>query len=174
MTLRWTLMLLLFVSVVPTFAAETAPPPNGSDGFISLEMPVVELQKLGERCPVRVEMPLPELKIGDKPRIVGVVARYVSCRGVRISQIEVSARKTQFQGVELVVGAHVIAPGGQDTSARLHYRFVTSGGDEYPTDQYLPLDEGEVNWGNPTLATVPEATDISTLRLKVEMEVPNR
>jgi len=172
MIFRWTLLLLLFVPVVPAFAAETTAPPDDSDGYVSLEMPVADIQQLGERCPVRVEMPLPALEPGERPRIVGVAARYVRCHGVRISHLEVHARRTAYHDVEILVRAQVIAPPGEDSSARLTFTFVSSDGHEYSTDQYLGLDEGEINWGDPSQVSVPESIDLSGLRLKVEMVVP--
>jgi hypothetical protein len=143
-----------------------------SDGYVSLAMPPAELLKVGERCPVRVELALPELEVGGEEVIVGALARYVHCQGVRISHLNIEARKGPIDLVELVASARVIAPKGRDSAARLEYEFESADGEVHSASQFLDLDEGEINWDDGGSVLVPGTVDVSSLRLRVELTSP--
>lgn len=154
----------------PWMSAVTAQ--EDPEDYVSLELPVTELQELDERCPIRVEMPLAGLKVGKRTKTFGIRARYLQCRDVRISHVRVRARKLRAIWLELHASAYVIAPKGRDSDARLEYDFVSGDGEVFSARQYLELDEGEKNWGDGISVEVPRSTDLESLRLRIQMTTP--
>lgn len=157
----------LFVSALAS-AAES----EKEASFVMLDESPVEIQKIGERCPVRVELPWPEVGVGGGEKVVGALARYVHCQGVQVSHLVVEAKKGPLDLVELIASAWVIAPKGRDTTALLEYEFVGADGESFRARQFLKLDEGEINWSDGGSIRVPGKTDLSTLRLRVTMTTP--
>lgn len=162
------LSLLLLSSPAALAAAEE----REDDGYVSLEQSVTDLQALGDRCPIRVEMPVPEMKVGGPERIIGVLARYIECDGVRISHVEVELGRGPNNLVELSASATVIAPKGEDSTAKLMYYWVLPSGETHRARQYMHLDEGEINWEDAATIRVPGSVDLTSLRLRVEMTSP--
>lgn len=165
---------LAALSVVGAVALVLAVPGHGDEAepYVSLDALPADFQSLGERCPVRVELPLPELRKGGPAKVVGALARYVHCQGVRISHLEVGAAKGPLDLVELSASAWVIAPQGRDGTAELEYELVAADGETYELRQFLELDEGEINWGHGGMLRVPGTVDLSSLRLRVTMTTP--
>lgn len=162
------LLLLFLVSGMLAPAVDA-----GEEGeYVSLKMPVAEIQKIGERCPVRVKLPLPELEVGARQKMVGIPGRYIHCKGVRIQRIDVRARPGRMTGVLLSASAWLEAPKGPDSSARLEYELVRADGTSDSKVQYLELDEGELNWGDGVRFWLPEIADLQGLRLRLQLTTP--
>ncbi len=166
---RCWLLLLLFLGSGMLAPAVDA---GEDEEFVSLERPVVEIQKIGERCPVRVKLPLPELELGARPKMLGIPARYIHCKGVRIQRVDVRARPGRMTGALLGASAWVEAPKGPDSSARLDYDLVRADGTTDSKVQYLELDEGELNWGDGVRFWLPEESDLQGLRLRLQLTTP--
>lgn len=161
-------LLLLLSSPIALFSDDD----RQDSEYVSLEQPVREIQAIGERCPVRVEMPVPAMEVGGEQRILGVLARYVHCRGVRLSHVEFEVNRGPLDLIELSASGYVIAPKGRDSTVELVYEWRTPGGDSHSTRQYMHLDEGEINWEDAAIVRVPESLDLSNLRLRVDMTSP--